>query len=142
MALCSLLAFWTGGDASQMDRLFRNSGLMREKWDEQHFADGSTYGEKTIERAIAGTSEFYEPSRDSTETPTESEKSASESSNHDARERERLERIEELEQRLREVLEEKAELEAELEKERTRRKALEAELDEERDSKGSLFSWR
>lgn len=45
-----------------MDQLLRDSGLMREKWDEQHFADGSTYGEKTIERAIAGTSEFYEPS--------------------------------------------------------------------------------
>jgi hypothetical protein len=26
MALCSLLAFWTGGDAEQMDRLFRESG--------------------------------------------------------------------------------------------------------------------
>jgi putative DNA primase/helicase len=142
MALCSLLAFWTGGDARQMDRLFRDSGLMREKWDDQHFADGSTYGEKTIERAIAGTSEFYEPSRDSTETPTQPEQPISQSSNQDARERERLERIEELEQRLSEVLEEKADLEAELEKERTRRKALEAELEEERDSKRSLFSWR
>jgi primase-polymerase (primpol)-like protein len=59
MALCSLLAFWTGGDAEQMDRLFRHSGLMRPKWDEQHFADGATYGERTIERAIAGTDEFY-----------------------------------------------------------------------------------
>lgn len=142
MALCSLLAFWTGGDARQMDRLFRDSGLMREKWDEQHFADGSTYGEKTIERAIAGTSEFYEPSSESTATSTRSEQPASESPNRDPRERERLERIEELEQRLSEVLEEKAELEAELEKERTRRKALEAELEEERDSDRSLFSWR
>ena len=61
MALCALLAFWTGGDAKQMDHLFRQSGLMREKWDDVHYAEGSTYGEKTIERAIAGTSEFYEP---------------------------------------------------------------------------------
>jgi putative DNA primase/helicase len=61
MALCSLLAFWTGGDSGQMDRLFRDSGLVRPKWDEVHFADGSTYGEKTIERAIAGTSETYTP---------------------------------------------------------------------------------
>jgi len=59
MALCALLAFWTGGDAAQMDRLFRESGLLRPKWDEQHFADGATYGERTIERAIAGTDEYY-----------------------------------------------------------------------------------
>ncbi|GAB7011335.1 MULTISPECIES: hypothetical protein [Halobacteriales] len=61
MALCCLLAFWTGGDQTQMDHLFRQSGLHREKWDEVHYADGSTYGEKTIERAIATTSEFYNP---------------------------------------------------------------------------------
>ncbi|MES3161577.1 MAG: hypothetical protein PPP55_08415 [Halorubrum sp.] len=62
MALCMHLAFWTGGDAARMDSLFRQSGLMGEKWDEVHYADGSTYGEKTIERAIANTSEFYDPS--------------------------------------------------------------------------------
>jgi len=61
MALCCLLAFWTGGDQTQMEQLFRQSGLMREKWDEVHYADGSTYGEKTIERAIATTAEFYDP---------------------------------------------------------------------------------
>uniref|UniRef100_UPI00315D23A1 phage NrS-1 polymerase family protein n=1 Tax=Halopiger xanaduensis TaxID=387343 RepID=UPI00315D23A1 len=62
MALCCLLAFWTGRDATQMDRLFRQSGLMRDKWDEVHYADGSTYGEKTIERAIRRTDDVYEPS--------------------------------------------------------------------------------
>ena len=61
MALCCLLAFWTRGDAGWMDSLFRDSGLMRSKWDEVHYADGSTYGSKTIQRAIARTSEFYEP---------------------------------------------------------------------------------
>jgi primase-polymerase (primpol)-like protein len=61
MALCCLLAFWTGGDHTRMDQLFGQSGLHREKWDEVHYADGSTYGEKTIERAIATTSEFYDP---------------------------------------------------------------------------------
>jgi primase-polymerase (primpol)-like protein len=60
LALCCLLAFWTGSDAGQMDRLFRQSGLMRGKWDEVHFADGATYGERTIERAIAGTDERYD----------------------------------------------------------------------------------
>ena len=34
---------------------------MREKWDEVHYADGSTYGEKTIERAVAGVSDYYDP---------------------------------------------------------------------------------
>lgn len=61
MALCSLLAFWTGNDAAQIDRLFRESGLCRPKWDEIHYADGSTYGEKTIERAIDGTADVYDP---------------------------------------------------------------------------------
>jgi len=61
MALCCLLAFWTGGDHQQIDRLFRQSGLLRDKWDEVHYADGSTYGEKTIERAVASISEFYDP---------------------------------------------------------------------------------
>jgi primase-polymerase (primpol)-like protein len=61
LALCSLLAFWTGGDRSRIDRLFGQSGLMREKWDEVHYADDSTYGKKTIERAVAGVSEYYDP---------------------------------------------------------------------------------
>ncbi|TSD16178.1 hypothetical protein DP107_03180 [Haloglomus irregulare] len=61
MALCCLLAFWTGGDAKQMDALFRDSGLMHEKWDEQHYGDGSTYGEVTVARAVDVTDEFYEP---------------------------------------------------------------------------------
>ncbi|WP_178917845.1 hypothetical protein [Natronomonas gomsonensis] len=142
MALCSLLAFWTGGDARQMNRLFRDSGLMREKWDERHFADGSTYGEKTIERAIAGTSEFYEPTPDTTKSSAGSKKSVSESPTCDFRHRESLDRIEELEERLSEVLDEKAGLEAKLDEERARRNALEAELEAERDSSGSFFSWR
>jgi flagellin-like hook-associated protein FlgL len=44
-----------------MDRLFRQSGLARDKWDEVHYADGSTYGEKTLERAIARTDDVYTP---------------------------------------------------------------------------------
>ena len=34
-ALCNILAFWCSGDTKQIDRIFRNSGLMREKWDEK-----------------------------------------------------------------------------------------------------------
>jgi primase-polymerase (primpol)-like protein len=60
MALCCYLAFWTGGNTSRMDDLFRQSDIMREKWDAVHYADGSTYGEKTIERAIDLTSDRYD----------------------------------------------------------------------------------
>ena len=49
MALCSHLAFWCGGDAARMDRIFRSSGLMRDKWDSAR--GGSTYGAQTVERA-------------------------------------------------------------------------------------------
>jgi putative DNA primase/helicase len=52
LALCSCLAYWTGGDSGRMDRLFRQSGLYRLKWDERHCADGRTYGQMTIERAL------------------------------------------------------------------------------------------
>jgi len=62
MALCTLLAFWTGGDCGRMDRLFRESGLIREKWDELHYGDGRTYGEGTVERALQVTDERYGPS--------------------------------------------------------------------------------
>lgn len=39
-----------------MDRMFRKSGLFRKKWDQIHYADGSTYGEVVINKAIEGTS--------------------------------------------------------------------------------------
>lgn len=50
LALCNLLAFWTGGNAEQADRLFRASGLMRDKWDRQQ--SGSTYGDLTMKKAL------------------------------------------------------------------------------------------
>ncbi len=62
IALCCLLAFWTGGNQNQMDRLFRQSGLIRPKWDAVHYGDGATYGERTLERAVEHTTEYYEPS--------------------------------------------------------------------------------
>jgi primase-polymerase (primpol)-like protein len=51
LALCTQLAFWTGGDAARVDRLFRRSGLWRPKWD---MGGAVTYGERTIATAIAG----------------------------------------------------------------------------------------
>ena len=81
LALCRLLAFWTGRDAHRIDRLFRDSGLYREKWDTVHYADGSTYGEKTIERAIAHTDDVYTPPEATdTSAPTEAPAPGSETS--------------------------------------------------------------
>ncbi|MBX3413905.1 MAG: hypothetical protein KF708_14540 [Pirellulales bacterium] len=59
LALVGLLAFWTGPDIARIDVLFRSSGLMRPKWDEPHFADGRTYGQATIERALLTTRAYY-----------------------------------------------------------------------------------
>lgn len=57
MALCNMLAFWCQKDGGQMDRLFRQSSLMRPKWDERHGRD--TYGNITIAEAIAGCRDVY-----------------------------------------------------------------------------------
>lgn len=57
LALCNLLAFWSGGDATRMDRIFRQSGLMRAKWDE--LRGESTYGARTIAAALATTRDYY-----------------------------------------------------------------------------------
>jgi hypothetical protein len=62
-ALCNHLAFWTGKDAARMDHLFRQSSLMRDKWDKRHSSDGRTYGQMTIDKAIANTHEVYTPDR-------------------------------------------------------------------------------
>lgn len=59
MALCSHLAFWCAGDAARMDRIFRRSGLIRDKWDSRR--GGTTYGAQTIERAVEGCTELYRP---------------------------------------------------------------------------------
>jgi hypothetical protein len=59
LALCGILAFWCGPDATRIDRLFRRSGLMRAKWDSKR--KDSTYGRNTIDTALSGKSEFYTP---------------------------------------------------------------------------------
>jgi putative DNA primase/helicase len=59
LALCHLLAFWTGKDASRMERLFRLSGLYRrEKWD-RPARSGESYGQGTIRMAITHCSDVY-----------------------------------------------------------------------------------
>lgn len=54
LAMMNHLAYWTNGDREQMDRLFRRSGLMRDKWDVVHDPSGNrTYGQMTIDAALA-----------------------------------------------------------------------------------------
>lgn len=55
LALCNILAFWTGKNAEQMDRIFRQSGLFRDKW----LRDD--YSERTIRKAITDCAEVYNP---------------------------------------------------------------------------------
>jgi len=59
MALCNMLAFWCRCDAELMDTMYRQSGLMREKWDRQQ--SGSTYGALTIQKAVEGCTSVYQP---------------------------------------------------------------------------------
>ena len=59
LALVSLLAFWTGRDASRIDRLFRASKLFRDKWDS--IRGTSTYGADTIALVLSSAGETYSP---------------------------------------------------------------------------------
>lgn len=65
LALCNMLAFWCGGDAAQLDRLFRGSALYRvEKWGKREDYRASTMG-----LAIRGCREYYTGGRAKTERP-------------------------------------------------------------------------
>lgn len=57
LALCGHIAFYTGHDHDRIDRLFRQSGLLREKWEER-----PDYRAGTITKALEGKTEFYKPS--------------------------------------------------------------------------------
>ena len=59
LALCSHLAYWTNCDALRMDSMFRQSGLMREKWDERHGAQ--TYGAMTLNLALRTVTPYLSP---------------------------------------------------------------------------------
>jgi hypothetical protein len=57
LALCGLLAFYTGPDHEKLDRIYRSSDLVSPKWDEPR--GGSTWGEMTMNKALEGKTEFY-----------------------------------------------------------------------------------
>ena len=67
MALVSMLCFWCGCVEEQIDRILRESGLMRDKWD--RMTGDATYGAITIRNAILACNEIYRPvaSQDSPE---------------------------------------------------------------------------
>lgn len=59
MAFCNMLAFWCGCDTDKMDAIFRQSGLMRDKWDRKQ--SGTTYGIITLQKAVSGCTQTYNP---------------------------------------------------------------------------------
>lgn len=54
LALCSMLAFWTGPDENRIAALVARSGLVRDKWNRKD------YRRRTIARALEG-AQFYNP---------------------------------------------------------------------------------
>ena len=69
MALVSILAFWCGNVEEQIDRIFRTSGLFRDKWDRQ--TGDATYGQITIRNAVSTNDTIYTPIRDKDSAETD-----------------------------------------------------------------------
>lgn len=61
LAFANMLAFWCARDFGQMDSIFRQSGMYREKWDEKR--GETTYGASTLQKAINETADVFKPSR-------------------------------------------------------------------------------
>lgn len=57
-SLCFYLAFWFGRDPERLDRVFRQSGLMRDKWDSPR--GDSTYGADCIANACKEQQDTYQ----------------------------------------------------------------------------------
>lgn len=62
MAFANDLAFWCGRNFHKMDVIFRNSSLMRDKYDEKHGA--TTYGVSLLNKAINETANIYDPANE------------------------------------------------------------------------------
>ncbi len=52
LAMLGHLRFWTNGDEARMDRMFRQTHLLRAKWDE--LRGPLTYGQRSIQTAMSG----------------------------------------------------------------------------------------
>lgn len=62
IAFANMLAFWTGRDFEKMDSIFRESNLIRDKFDERRPPD-STYGANLLNKAIHECENTYNPSQ-------------------------------------------------------------------------------
>jgi hypothetical protein len=58
-----MLACWFGPDRARLDRVFRRSALMRDRWDERYHDADHTYGDGIIDSALAGRADVSEPTR-------------------------------------------------------------------------------
>lgn len=71
LALMNYLVFYTQ-DEQQLNRLYANSSLSRDKWDEAHSSDGRTYGEMTLQKAIDDCEHVYKPKQATASTRSRS----------------------------------------------------------------------
>ena len=53
LAYFNSLAFYTGNNAAQMDRIYRSGAMMRDKWNRED------YRQRTLDKAMAGCTTFY-----------------------------------------------------------------------------------
>lgn len=58
LALLNILCFWCAGDTAQMDRIFRGSALMRDKWERED------YRRRTFKKVLEDCTSFYNPQED------------------------------------------------------------------------------
>lgn len=73
LALCNILAYWCRKNTEQIDRIFRSSNLMRDKWDRK--TGNSTYGQITIQEAINKCNTIYDPEYRKTQAVNDFKKS-------------------------------------------------------------------
>ncbi|MFO7913944.1 MAG: protein translocase subunit SecD, partial [Desulfotignum sp.] len=62
-SLCNYLAFYSNKDRYIIDQIIRNNPVYRQKWDNPHYSDGTTYGQETINKALQIKDE-YDPNFD------------------------------------------------------------------------------
>src|SRR5512138_225848 len=71
-ALCQHLAFWTGRDCERIDRLFRQSGLYRDKWERTGYMRDTVLHAVSHCRSVYGARQSAEPGKSDPEpNPTE-----------------------------------------------------------------------
>ncbi|AKH98687.1 MULTISPECIES: phage NrS-1 polymerase family protein [Halobacteriaceae] len=60
VAFCSQLAYWTGGDGEQIERLVRQSDRNRAEW-VSLVSEDTLYDERTIEQALELVDDYHDP---------------------------------------------------------------------------------